>query len=139
VKRAKAEEKLRKAEQGVAREQEQASAAKTQTVVSVGAAIFGALLGRKTLSATNLGRATTAVRGAGRAMSQQTDVKRAEENVDAARKELEELDAAIQEQTTAIAERYDTAASAIDTVSLAPKRGQVLVQSVCLGWKPADS
>ena len=139
VKRAKAEEKLRKAEQGVSREQEQASAAKVQTAVSMGATVLGALFGRKTFSTSTLGRATTAARGVGRASKEQDDVKRAQEDVDVARKELEDLDAAIQAQTTAIAERYDAAASAIDTVSLAPKRGQVLVQSVCLGWKPADS
>jgi hypothetical protein len=139
VKRARAEEKVRKAEQGVSREEEQASAAKVQTAVSMGATVLGALLGRKMFSATNLGRATTAARGVGRASKEQDDVARAQENVDVARKELEELDAAIAEETAAIAARYDSAASAIDKVSLAPKRGQVLVQSVTLGWKPADS
>ena len=138
VKRARAEEKVRKAEQGVAREQEQASAAKVQTAVSMGATVLGALFGRKMFSATNLGRATTAARGVGRASKEQDDVARAQENVDVARKELEELDAAITEETAAIAARYDAAASAIDKVSLAPKRGQVLVQSVALGWKPVS-
>jgi hypothetical protein len=135
-KRARAEEKLRKAEQGVSREQEQASAAKVQTAVSIGATLMGALLGRKTFSAGNLGRATTAVRGVGRASQQQDEVKRAQENVDVARKALEDLDATIEEDTRAIAARYDSAAAAVDTVSLAPKRGQILVQSVALGWKP---
>jgi hypothetical protein len=135
VKRAKAEEKLRKAEQGVAREQEQASAAKVQTAVSMGATVLGALLGRKMFSATNLGRATTAARGVGRASKEQDDVARAQQNVDVARKELEELDAQIASETASIAASFDAAASAIDTVSVAPKRGQVLVQSVALGWK----
>jgi hypothetical protein len=135
-KRARAEEKLRKAEQGVSREQEQASAAKVQTGISMGATVLGALFGRKAFSATNLGRATTAARGVGRASKEQDDVKRAQENVDVARKGLDDLDASIEAETAAIAARYDAAASAIDTVSLAPKRGQVLVQSVTLGWKP---
>jgi hypothetical protein len=135
-KRARAEEKLRKAEQGVAREQEQASAAKVQTAVSMGATVLGALFGRKTFSATTLGRATTAARGVGRASKEQDDVARARENVEVARKALEALDAAIEEDTKAIVSRYDAAASAIEKVSLPPKRGQILVQSVALGWKP---
>ena len=135
-KRAKAEEKLRKAEQGVSREQEQASAAKVQTAVSMGATVLGALFGRKTFSTTNLGRATTAARGVGRASKEQDDVKRAQENVAVARKALEELDASIEAETAAIAGRYDAAAAPVDKVSLTPKRGQVLVQSVALGWKP---
>jgi hypothetical protein len=135
-KRARLEERMRKAEQGVSREQEQASAAKVQTAVSMGATVLGALFGRKAFSATTLGRATTAARGVGRASKEQEDVKRAQDNVEVARKALEELDATIEEETKAIAARYDAAAAAVDTVSVTPKRGQVLVQSVALGWKP---
>jgi hypothetical protein len=134
-KRARLEEKLRRAGQGVSREQEQASAAKVQTAVSMGATVLGALFGRKTLSMSTLGRATTAARGVGRASKESDDVKRAQENVEIARKALDELDATIEEETRAIAARYDAAASAIDTLSIAPKRGQVLVQSVSLGWR----
>jgi hypothetical protein len=36
----------------------------------------------------------------------------------------------------AIAARFDADAGRLDTVSLAPKRGQVAVQFVALGWKP---
>ena len=135
-KRARLEEKLRRAEQGVSREQEQASAAKVQTAVSMGATVLGALFGRKTLSMSTLGRATTAARGVGRASKEQDDVKRANENVAVARTALEELDAAIEEETKGIAARYDASASALETVSIAARRGQVLVQSVALGWRP---
>jgi hypothetical protein len=134
-KRARLEERMRRAEQGVSREQEQASAAKVQTAVSMGATVLGALLGRKTFSASTLGRATTAARGVGRASKEQDDVKRAQENVDVAKKALDELDATIAEETAAIAARFDAAAESLETVSVAPKRGQVLVQSVALGWK----
>jgi Mg-chelatase subunit ChlI len=118
-KRARLEEKVRRAEQGVARESEQATQAKLQTAVSVGATIFGALLGRKSISTSTLGRATTAARGIGRASKESDDIKRAQENVDVVRKALEELDAQIAEETA----------------SLAPKRGGILVQSVALGWR----
>ena len=133
-KRARLEEKARRAEQGVQREQEQASQAKLQSGVSIAATVFGALLGRKSISTSTLGRATTAARGMGRISKEQDDIKRAQENVDVARKSLEELDAQIAEDTAAIAARFDADASQIETVSLAPKRGQVLVQVVALGW-----
>jgi hypothetical protein len=134
-KRARLEEKLRRAEQGVSREQEQASQAKLQTGVSMAATVFGALLGRKTLSTSTLGRATTAARGMGRASKEQDDVKRAQENVEVAKRGIEELDAAIGEETAGIAARFDADASAIEPVAVAPKRGHVLVQFVALGWR----
>jgi hypothetical protein len=135
-KRARLEERVRRAGQGVAREQEQASAAKVQTAVSMGATVLGALFGRKALSMSTLGRATTAARGVGRASKEQDDVKRAQENVDVAKNALEEMDATIAEETAAIAGRYDADASNLESASIAPKRGQVLVQFVALGWKP---
>jgi len=136
-KRARLEEKLRRAEQGVQRESEQSSHANLQTAVSVGATIFGALLGRKSLSTGTLGRATTAARGLGRASKEHADIKRAQENVDVAKKALEDLDAKIAEETAGIAARFDADASRIEAAALAPKRGGVLVQFVALGWRPS--
>jgi hypothetical protein len=136
-KRARAEEKLRKAEEAVSREEEQVSAANVNTAVSMGATVLGALFGRKTFSASTLGRATTAARGVGRASKERGDVKRAQDNVAVARKALEELDAEIMQETAQIAARYDAAAGELETISIAVKRGQVLVQSVALGWDPS--
>jgi len=134
-KRARLEAALRRAEQGVQRESDQASQAKLQTAVSLGATVLGAFFGRKTLSASNLGRATTTVRGAGRAYKESEDVGRAQQNVDAAKKALDDLDGQIAEETAGIAARYDADAGNLNTVSLAPKRGQILVQVVALGWR----
>jgi hypothetical protein len=135
-KRARLETALRRAEQGVQREQGQASQAKLQTAVSFGATLIGALLGKKTLSATNIGRATTAARGVGRAYKESEDVGRAQQDVGAAQKALDDLDAQIAEETAGIAARYDADASNLETISLAPKRGQIVVQTVALGWNP---
>ena len=135
-KRGRLEEKLRRAEQGVQRESEQASQAKLQSAVSVGATIFGALLGRKSLSTSTLGRATTAARGLGRASKESDDIRRAQENVDVVKKQIEETDAQIAEETAGIAARYEADASNLESASLAPKRGGILVQFVALGWKP---
>ena len=128
-------ERLRKAEAAVEREQQQASEQKTQTVLSVGAAAIGALFGRKTMSSGTLGRATTAARGMGRSMKEAGDVKRATETVDAVRQQLEAFDAMVVEQTQEIAAKYDAPLD-IERVPLTPKRGQIAVQFVALGWRP---
>jgi hypothetical protein len=135
-KRARLEVALRRAEQSMQRETDQASQAKLQTAVSLGATVLGALLGRKAVSTSTLGRATTAMRGAGRAYKESEDIGRAQQNVDAARKALDDLDAQIAEETAGIAARYDADAGNLETLSLAPKRGQILVQIVALGWTP---
>lgn len=85
------QERIRKAEQALAREEGQARQAKVQTAVSIGATVLGALFGRR-----SLGRATTASRGVGRSIEQAGDVGRAAENVETLRRELAELDAELQ-------------------------------------------
>jgi hypothetical protein len=128
-------EKLRKAEGAVAREQQQASQQKTQTMFSVGAAAIGALLGRKVLSTGTLGRATTAARGMGRSMKEAEDVQRAGELVKTLQEQLAAFDETVREETQRIADSYDTAPE-LETITVAPKRGQVMVQFVALGWDP---
>jgi hypothetical protein len=99
---ARAEEKLRNAQQIVAREKEQAGAAKVQTAISVGATILDVLMGNKRVTRTGLGRATTAARGAGRAMQQEGDVKRAEEDARAAQAEIDELNEELHKKIDAL-------------------------------------
>ena len=69
--------KLQAARDRIARELGEASADKLQTAVSMGSAILGAFLGRRTLSSTNLSRMGTAARGVGRMQKSSGDVARA--------------------------------------------------------------
>jgi hypothetical protein len=135
AKRESLAEKVRRAETAVEREQQQASQHKTQTMLSAGAAMIGALLGKKTLSASNLGRATTAARGMGRTMKETEDVKRAAAQVETLRQQLSDFDETVKAATQDVASKYD-APIELETVTLAPKRGQIAVQFVALGWDP---
>jgi hypothetical protein len=128
-------EKLRRAEAAVGREQEQASHQKLDTAVSIGATILGALLGRRKASAGTLGRATTTARGMRRTMKEASDVKRASETVDAVRERIKELEDQIAADAAAISARYQ-ADVPLERVTLAPRRGQVHVHFVALGWLP---
>ena len=130
-------ERLRRAESAVGREQEQASQQKLQTALSVGATLLGALMGRKAISSGTIGRATTAARGVGRSMKESGDIKRAEESADAIRTQISELENEIQTETQRISAEFD-AETTLERLSLAPKRGQVSVQFVALGWLPDD-
>jgi hypothetical protein len=128
------QEKLRRAEHAVAREEEQASAQKTQTAISIGTTVLGALFGRKSLSTSTLGRATTAARGMGRASKEAQDIARAKENVAAVKAQLDELEATVQSEVAGIEATYHPATEPLETVSLKPKRTGVHVQLVALVW-----
>jgi hypothetical protein len=127
-------ERLRKAQAATEREQQQASDSRTQTMLSVGAAAIGAMFGRKVLSTGTLGRATTAARGVGRSVKEAGDVKRASETVAALTQQLQELDDTIRADTQRIAASFDAPVE-VERLQLAPKRGQISVQFVALGWR----
>ena len=127
-------ERQRKAEQAVAREQEQVTSSRLQTGISLATTVFGAMFGRKTFSATTLGRATTTARGVGRSMKESQDVGRAQENVAAVQAQLQELEASLQADIAAVETALGSPAESLETISLKPKRTGVQVTLVALTW-----
>jgi len=128
------QERLRKAQQAVAVQQEQASGSKVQTAISFGTTVLGAMFGRKTFSATTLGRAGTAARGVGRSMKEAQDVTRAQENVAAVTEKIADLEAKLQEEIADVEGTFQPASEGLDTLSLKPKRSGVQVRLLALTW-----
>jgi hypothetical protein len=129
-------ERIRRAEQAVARESAQASQAKVSTAVSIGATILGAVFGRKKFSTGTIGRAGTAARGVGRAAKESGDIVRAEETVRAAGDALRELEHQFEADSAEIASRTDAAAAAVEKVPIRPKKSDITVGIVTLAWAP---
>jgi phage host-nuclease inhibitor protein Gam len=132
------QERLRRAQQSVEKEQQQSSEQKTQAAISIGASVLGALFGRKTLSASNVGRVTTAARGMGRIARESQDIARAQQNVTAIQEQLNELEASVQADIAAIEATYHPQTEPLDTISLKPKRAGVQVRLVALTWIPTS-
>jgi len=130
-------DRIRAAEERVAREQSQATQAKVSTTLGWGAAILGAILGKgKLASAGTVGRATTAARGMGRAAKEKEDVARAEENVDVLKARLDELQTEIADAIGKIQGGADASALEVLPVKVAPRKGDLTAGTVCLAWVP---
>jgi hypothetical protein len=130
-----AQKKL-KAEQKQQVEKEQASAQTLNTVMTFGAGLLGALMGRKTVSATNLGRVASTARAAGRAMKERSDIGRAEDQVEAIDQQIADLNAEFEAEVDALDTKIDPATEVFETVTLRPKKTGITVRLVALGWKP---
>jgi hypothetical protein len=131
------QDRIRRAEQTVQVQSEQATGAKMGAAVSLGASILGAVLGRKVVSAANIGRATTAARGMSRIGKESTDVARATETVNALKAQLADLEAQMQADVDQVAADWDLSQEPFERVLVKPKRGGVSVQIVSLVWVPA--
>jgi hypothetical protein len=130
------DDRVRRAQTAVAREEQQASDSKLQAGVSMAATIFGAMLGRKAVSASTLGRATTAARGVSRVGRESQDVERAKQEVKALQEKRDELARTMEGELQAIADRWDARDAPLDRVLIKPKRGGTSVQLVALVWVP---
>lgn len=130
------QDRVRRAEQAVQVQAEQSTSAKMGAAVTVGAAIVGALLGHKAISAANLGRVSTAARGMSKIGKESEDVTRATQNVEALKAQLAQLEADMQSDIQAVSADFDLASEPFERVLVKPKRGGVSVQLVSLVWVP---
>ncbi len=128
-------DRLRRAEQRVEREGAQYAQRKTETAISLGATVLGALLGRRGFSTGTLGRATTAARSIGRAAGERGDVARAAESVDDLRQRLEELEGEAAAAAASI-EAPSPDRMELERVSVRPRKSDLEVVEVSLVWMP---
>jgi hypothetical protein len=128
--------RIRRAEQAVDREKEQARQQKLQTAISVGVTVLDAFVGRKTVGRTTLGRATTAARGAGRILKEKQDVDRAEENVQAMTQQLAAIEAQVARETEDLRSAVDPLTEELETLEIRPKKTDISVRVLGLGWVP---
>jgi hypothetical protein len=129
-------ERIRRAEQAVEREQEQATGSKIDTMVSVGSTLLGALLGRKRVSATSVSRSASAMRKAGNAYKQSGDVQRAGETVDAHKAQLTELEVELQAELASLEADWSAKAEQLEEIAVRPKATDITLQFCGIGWLP---
>ena len=130
------QERQRKAEAMVHKQEEQAKKAKLDTALSVGATLLGAFTGRKVLSQSNISRARYAMHGAGTAMDEAKDVQRAAETVEAVKGQLAGLQAEFETEMADLQEKIDPLTETLETLSLKPKKTDIQVQLITLAWDP---
>ncbi len=130
------QERLRKAEQTMAKEKAEASSSKWTAALSVGASIFGALLGRKTMSASNMSKVATASRQVSSTMKQSSDVGRAEENIDAINNQITDLQQQFDEDVAGATAKCDATTIELTKIVVRPKKTDIKPRVVALAWVP---
>jgi hypothetical protein len=71
-------------------------------------------------------------------MKEASDIKQATETVESIRARQRDLEEQVVQETARITAGYDSPLT-FDTLAVAPKRGQVSIQFVALGWIPDAS
>jgi hypothetical protein len=130
------EERQRRAEQKLAREQNQASNETMSSALSVGGSLLGALFGGGR-RASVLSKAGAAARNVGRIGKERADVAHAEADLGALREQFAALTTAVEAEVTALEADFDPAAIEIESVAIKPRKSDTTVAEVALVWQPA--
>ncbi len=130
------EDRIRRAQQAVAREKDQASSQRMTAAMSAGATILSAFLGRK-VTRTAMGDAARSVRGFDRAAKQGRDVDRAEDSLEALEARRGELEAELAADIAALEAKLDPSSEPLTTLTVRPRKSDVEVTSVVVLWRPA--
>ena len=115
------QERVRRAQQTLTKELEQARHAKFET----GFSLLGAIFGRKTGSA---------VRSIGRATKESSDVGRAEDNVRAAEEQLAKLESEFREESEKLGSLVHQTDGPLETIAIKPKKANISIRLFTLAW-----
>jgi len=129
------EERVRKAQQMLEKQQQEAAQSKVQTGLSIATSVLGALMGRGFMTKTAMSGVGSAARTLGKASREGQDVDRAEANLQATLEQKTQLEQELQEEIAMLAAQYDTLNERFETVVIAPKKTNIQVKLFSLCWK----
>jgi hypothetical protein len=130
------QDRIRRAEEKLGREQSQYKQQKMQTAISMGATVLGAMFGRKVASIGTVGRATTAARGVGRAAREKQDMARAARDIEALSTQYQDLEAEFQDEVADLDVSIDPDAYEFKTQVIRPRKTDINVGQFGLVWLP---
>lgn len=130
------EDRHRRAQQAVEKQQAQSKQKKLDAAVSTGSAILGALFGSKKITATSVSKVGTAMRSANRAMQSGTTIEQAQETLQAVEAQLLELEAELQREVDKVADTYNVLEETLEEVVIRPTATNMTVHLLALAWTP---
>jgi len=130
------QDQVRRAEERRERESSQLSQQKISSALSIGSSILGALLGRKTISATNIGRVGTAARSASRIGRESQDVDRAQEGLEVLQQRLEDTKREVDAEVARLESTLDATTISLRPIDVPARKSDIAIGEVALVWAP---
>ena len=130
------ENRLMRAEQSISREKEQSTKKKLDTAVSFGAAILGAVLGRKKFSSSTATKIGAAIKTAGGASKEAADVARAKETASKVKADITALNKALETEVAELDTAYDAQEEELSEIVVRAKSTDIHVALSGLVWLP---
>ena len=124
------QDRLQRALARVEKEQSDVSSKTTDTMISAGMAVLGALFGSR--STAKIG--TTLSKGS-RILKERGDVDRAQQRVDEIQKKIDDIGYELEEKIDDLATEHDIDQCEIETFAIKPRRSDIGVEDIALVWR----
>ena len=130
--------KVIQAKRKLEKEKDQYTSQRLQSVVSFGATILGAFLGRKVVSKTNLGKLGTSLNKASRTWQEKEDVAHQSEVIESLEEDIRILKENVEIEVQQIQEKYKNAISGIKINEIFPEKKDVRIRNLYILWQPVE-
>lgn len=131
-----AEDRVRRAEAKIEKEEQEYKSAKMSSMVSLGSTLVGALFGRKRMSVTNMSRAGSSMRSFGSANKQKGDIGRAEDELAAYQDKLMELERELEDELNDLEREFEPENIDLETVAIRCTKTHTTINEFGLAWTP---
>jgi hypothetical protein len=130
------EDKIRRAEEVVAREAAQARSAGFTSLIKLGTTVLDAVVARKKLSKTAINKAGAAIRDAGQSVKESSDASRAKSSLESLRRQYDDLQADFDRESKDVVQKTNPLTEPLESVTLKPKKTNITPKLVALVWAP---
>lgn len=127
--------KMQQAQGKIEKEKQQAGLQKTETFISIGAAILGSLFGRGVTKGT-INQAGTSMKRIGKIHKESQDVAQAEESYQSIQQQAQDLENQINGEIAKALLNLDPATLKLDAVQVRLRKSDISVEQVALLWWP---
>ncbi|MEM7310433.1 MAG: DUF87 domain-containing protein [Planctomycetota bacterium] len=127
------EERIRKADEKVEREEDQLSEKRRDSWLSMGGKLLGAIFGRKLFSSSSARRASSS---ASKISKEKGDVKRAKADLKARRHDLEELERELEQAVEELEDKWHPRELELIETELSPRKSDIDVDGLHVAWLP---
>ncbi len=128
--------KIRTAEDRLSRESAQYDSAKMSSLVSLGASVLGAFMGRKFATKTNVSKVSTAARSASRAAQQHADVDRAEQQLKEYRLDMDEMNEKLEAELSDLTSSLQIENLELEILEISPRKSDLKISDPMIVWTP---
>jgi hypothetical protein len=125
------DERLRKSEQRLAREQSESSSQTTASAIAIGGSLLGALFGGRRGA---MSKTASAVRSAGRITKERGDVERAQADADAVRQQVAAANTELSEDIGRLEASLAPDAVGIERIAIRPRKTDTAIEDLALVW-----